>query len=154
MTTPPAPSSPATSPAPALGDQAFLDAFMACQLTPADFDHTGHLRIAWLLLQRHALADAVALTCQGIARLAAHLGVPGKYHHTLTEALVRLMAHGGAATLAWPDFLAANPRLVHDAPGLLAMHWSPQALAQPEARAHFVPPDRLPLPAPSDDPHR
>jgi len=129
-----------------LGDEAFLDAFMTCQLQAQDFDHTGHLRIAWLLLQRHALDDAVEQTCLGIARLAAHLGASGKYHRTLTEALVRLMAHGGAAQLSWPAFLAAHPQLVNDAQGLLARHYSPPCLTQPHARTHFVPPDRLPLP--------
>jgi hypothetical protein len=132
-----------------LTDDAFLAAFLDCSMPPAGFNHRGHIRVAWLLLRRLLLEAAVAQTCEGIARLAAHLGVPGKYHRTLSEALVRLMAQGGATDPArgWEDFLRANPRLLDDARGLLARHYSPERLALPEARTAFLPPDRLPLPA-------
>jgi len=88
-------------------------------------------------------------TCDGIARLAARLGVPGKYHRTLTEALVRLMAARGGAdpAIGWDAFLSANADLVCDARGLLARHYSDSLLSAPAARRCFVPPDRLPLPA-------
>lgn len=131
-----------------MSDDQFLAAFLDSTMPPAGFDHHGHVRAAWLLLQRHSVDEAVELTCDGIARLAAHLGVPDKYHRTLSEALVRLMAHGGATepTLAWNDFLAANHPLMDDAHGLLARHYSPERLAMPKARETFLPPDRLPLP--------
>lgn len=130
-------------------DDEFLSAFLDCSISPSGFDHLGHVRVAWLLLRRHPLDEAVALTCQGIARLAAHLGVPGKYHRTLTEALVRLMAASGASSpaLSWEAFRLANPELMEDARSLLARHYSDALLASSEARAVFVAPDRLPLPA-------
>jgi len=130
-----------------MSDDQFLAAFLDCSMPPAGFDHLGHVRATWLLLQRRPLHDAIEDTCNGIARLAAHLGVPGKYNRTLSEALVILMAHGGGATLAWPDFLAANGQLMDDARGLLARHYSDERLNSPAARKRFVPPDRLPLPA-------
>lgn len=129
-----------------LTDDRFLADFLACRLPAAGFDHWSHLRAAWLLLQRHPLEDAVELSCDGIARLAAHLGVPGKYHRTLSEALVRLMAAAGAVGQAWPEFLAANPSLVQDAQGLLNRYYSPERLAEPLARRTFLPPDLTPLP--------
>jgi hypothetical protein len=130
-------------------DDQFLAAFLDCSMPPAGFDHHGHVRAAWLLLQRRPLEEAVEETCDGIARLAAHLGVPGKYNRTLSEALVRLMAHGGGAspTLSWTGFLAANTDLMNDARGLLARHYSDTRLNAPEARASFLPPDRQPLPS-------
>lgn len=133
----------------AMSDDEFLAAFLDCSMPPAGFDHRGHVRVAWLLLRRLPLAAAVERTCTGIARLAAHLGVPGKYHRTLTEALVRLMAHGGAADPAqsWDGFLRANAALIDDARGLLAQHYSAQRLARPEARTRFLPPDLRPLPS-------
>ncbi|NTV11815.1 MAG: hypothetical protein HGA47_13760 [Zoogloea sp.] len=132
----------------AMSNDEFLAAFLECRMPPAGFDHRGHVRAAWLLLQRHPLERAVEITCDGIARLAAHLNVPGKYHRTLSEALVRLMAHGGAATpaMSWDDFLRANRLLMTDARGLLARHYSAERLAAPAARESFIPPDRLPLP--------
>lgn len=134
---------------PALPDDAFLAAFLDSSLAPAHFNHQGHLRAAWLLLQRRPLEQAVAETCDGIARLAARLGAPDKYHRTLSEALVRLMAAGGGADPArdWEDFLAANAALVRDARGVVAQYYQPETLDSAEARQRFLPPDRQPLPA-------
>lgn len=134
---------------PSLPDDAFLAAFLDSSLTPAHFNHLGHLRAAWLLLQRRPLEQAVADTCEGIARLAARLGAPDKYHRTLSEALVRLMAQGGAADpgRGWDDFLAANADLVRDARGVLAQYYRADTLDSAEARQRFLPPDRQPLPA-------
>ena len=106
-----------------MSDDQFIAAFLDCSVPPAGFDHRGHLRAAWILLQRQPLEEAVDRCCDGIARLAAHLGVPGKYNRSLSEALLRLMAAGGAARLSWDDFLAANGPLVEDARGLLARHY-------------------------------
>jgi len=129
-----------------LTDTQFLAAFERCELTGAQFDHTGHLRIAWLWLQRCTLDEAIQKTCTGIQQLATYLGSPDKFHRTVTEALVRLMAHRGAATLSWGDFLRANPDLTNDAKALLARHYSPQRLIDPRSRLEFLEPDREPLP--------
>jgi hypothetical protein len=131
-----------------LPDAQFLAAFLDGTMPPEGFDHRGHLRAAWLVLRRHPLDEAVEHTCEGIRRLATRLGVPGKYHRTLSEALVRLMADGGAAdpTRAWDDFLRTNRPLVDDARAVLARHYSPERLASDAARDRFVPPDRLRLP--------
>jgi hypothetical protein len=130
-------------------DDEFLRAFLDCSMPPAGFDHAGHVRAAWLILRRYPLDEAVEHTCAGIAALANHLGVPGKYHRTLSEALVRLMAHGGACdpAMSLAEFMAANRGLMADARGLLAQHYSDACLASAEARVFFVAPDRLPLPA-------
>jgi len=136
-----------TDPKPMPDDQ-FLAAFLDSSMPPAGFDHLGHLRAAWLLLQRRPLEDAVSETCNAIARLATRLGVPGKYNRTLSEALVRLMAHGGATdrTLSWPDFLAANADLAGGARLVLARHYSDATLNSAMAQERFTPPDRQPLP--------
>jgi hypothetical protein len=128
-------------------DRELIDAFLACRLDAAQFDHRGHLRIAWLMLRHHPLERAIEEICNGIARLAAHLGAPDKYHRTLSEALVRLMAHGGAASLGWEAFLSANPELVTDVRGSVARYYSAELLSSAHARATFVYPDRQPLPA-------
>lgn len=130
----------------AMSDDAFLAAFLDSSMPPAGFDHRGHVRATWILLQRHPLEEAVELTCDGIARLAVRLGVPGKYHRTLSEALVRLMADGGAADLPWEEFLRRNEALMTDARSLMARYYSAARLNAQEARASFVPPDLLPLP--------
>lgn len=132
-----------------LSDDQFLAAFLDSSMPAAGFNHLGHLRAAWLLLQRLPLEEAVTETCDGIARLATRLGAPGKYHRTLSEALVRLMAQGGGAdrSLGWEAFLAANPALARDARGLLAQYYSDDTLNSDAARQRFLPPDRQALPS-------
>lgn len=131
-----------------MSDDEFLAAFLDCSMPAAGFDHYGHVRIAWIILRRHPLNEAIEMTCDGIKNLANHLGVPGKYHRTLTEALVRLMAYGHAADehCSWENFVKRNPNLMGDAKGLLAKHYSAARMSAPEARVRFVTADRLPLP--------
>lgn len=132
-----------------MSNDQFLAAFLDSSMPPAGFDHHGHVRAAWLLLQRQPLEDAVADTCDAIARLATRLGVPEKYNRTLSEALVRLMAHGGGAdpALSWGAFLAANADLMNDARGVVARYYSDTLLNSQTARERFLPPDRASLPS-------
>lgn len=100
-----------------LSDDDFLAGFAACTLPPAAFSYLGHLRIAWVHLQRYPLREAIERICAGIDAFARHLGVPQKYNRTLSEALVLLMAAGGGADplLGWAGFLDRNRDLVDDA---------------------------------------
>lgn len=135
------------NPQPPMSDDAFLAAFLDASMPASSFDHQGHLRAAWLLLQRRPLEEAVAETCAAIARLAAHLGAPQKYNRSLSEALVRLMAKAGAGdrSLSWPSFVAANPELVGDARAVLARHYRDETLFSESARQGYVSPDLRPL---------
>lgn len=132
-----------------LDDEAFITAVTSCELSPSGFGHLQHLRLGWLHLRSAPLDTAIERTCSDIARFATHYGADDKFHRTMTEALLRLMAHGGAvdATQEWPCFLQRNPSLLNEARSVLERHYSPTLLASPEARRHFLPPDRLPLPA-------
>lgn len=129
-------------------DDEFLAAFETLTLDPRHFNHLGHVRLAWLYLQRHDVDEAVARTCAGIQAYATHLGAAGKFHRTITEALVRLLRAAGAAdrSLPWDAFIAANATLVANARERLAVHYSDALLASAEARDRFVAPDRAPLP--------
>jgi N-formylglutamate deformylase len=129
-------------------DDEFLDAFLTCRVPAASFDHRAHLRVAWILLQRYPIDDAVTSTCEGIARLAAHLGATKKFHYTLTAALVRVMAAAGATdrTRAFDAFLLANAPLVENARAVIAWYYSTERLATVDARTGFIEPDLAPLP--------
>lgn len=120
-----------------LDDAQFLASVADGSLPASDFGHRQHLRLARLHLQSLPLDIAIERTCADIARFAAHHGAHAKFHRTITEALLRLMAARG------PDDAA----LLDDARGVLARHYSPTLLAKPEARLRFLPPDLLPLPA-------
>lgn len=129
-------------------DDAFFAAFNDCSAPPSAFNHLGHIRIGWIHFQRYPVAEAIQRTCDGIERFANHLGVPGKYNRTLSEALMILMAQGGAADRGktWDAFLADNAELVNDALGLLARHYTNERINSETARKTFLPPDLQPLP--------
>jgi hypothetical protein len=128
-------------------DEHFLAALADCSLPPAHFNHLGHLRLAWLNLRRLPFEEAVAATCATIRAYATHLGAPGKFHWTITEALLHLLHAAGAASAAdWAAFAAAHPALVERARETLALHYSDAVLASEAARSRFVAPDLAPLP--------
>lgn len=128
-------------------DEHFLASLRDCSLPPEHFKHLGHLRLACLQLQRHPFEQAVDNTCTLIRAYATHLGAPGKFHWTVTEALLHLLRAAGAAEApGWHAFAHANPQLLTQAKDCLARHYSAQCLASDAARSRFVAPDLAPLP--------
>ena len=124
-------------------DDAFLDAFENCSLPESEFDHRGHLRLAWLYLERYSLDEAIQRTSDGIRNYAASLGAHGKFHRTLTEAIVRIM-HGRKQVSSIHDldgFLAGNPDLIENMKEVVNSHYSEARLFSDEARAVYLPPD-------------
>ena len=119
-----------------MDDHAFVSSLENCTLPPEQFNHAGHLRLAWHYLAQHPLDEAIARTCATIRAYATHLGAAEKYHATVTVALVRLLHACGPAALA-------------DAKAVLARHYSPALLASAAARAGFIAPDLAPLPCPA-----
>ena len=130
-------------------DDEFLTSFTNCTLDRSHFNHLGHVRLAWIHLQRQPFDEAVARTCGGIRNYATSLGAAGKFHWTITEVLMHLLRAAGGTDrdLGWQDFIAANAALVADARGRVGEHYSDLYLDTPEARQRFVAPDLRPLPA-------
>lgn len=129
-------------------DANFLAAFLDGTLPASEFGHRGHLRAAWLVLSRHPVQPAVVLICRGIAAIATRLGAPEKFHYTLTEAMVRIVAARMRQTpnLDWPAFVVDHADLLHDARQILQHHYSDALLQSAAARTGFVAPDRAALP--------
>src|SRR5829696_9018978 len=79
-------------------DVAFARAFEAGAITPAQFDHVAHVRVAWVYLQETASVDeALSQMRDAIRRFAAAAGVPQKYHETITVLWMRVLADARAA---------------------------------------------------------
>ncbi len=133
-----------------ISDQSFISQFEKQTLDPCHFDHYGHLRLAWIYLNSYPLELAVEKVTRGISDYANSLGATDKFQHTLTEAIVRIMAERLKESEAGDlgNFLAANPDLVQDVLGLVKRYYSDALLASPTARERFVAPDLLPLEEP------
>ena len=119
-------------------------------LPPAEFNHTNHLRAAWLILHDHPLPEAAEEFRAVLQAYVRRLGAEDKFHRTLTDALLYLLRDRMTQCPGdWPAFQARNPDLFENAKSLLARHYSPVRLDSAEARMRFVEPDREPLPHPA-----
>jgi hypothetical protein len=123
-------------------DQEFLHAFESGHLSPAEFHHRDHLRLAFLEVKSLGLEAGLATVADGIRRFAAAHGQHRLYHQTLTRFWVRIVAHASRATFA--ETLEAHPMLLRK--DLPLAHWSRETLYGEAARAGWVEPDLRPLP--------
>lgn len=143
-------SSPETLPEIRMGcrdlpDEAFVRAFENCEIAGESFRHADHVRLAWILVTKHGLSGAEQRFCEGLKRLASHLGVSEKFHLTVTLAWLRAVAarvepDRADAFAAW---IALHPSLLNR--GFLHHYYSEPLLASSQARTDWVEPDRRPL---------
>lgn len=131
-------------------DRAFLEAFEAGRISPAEFGHRAHVRLAYVYLTEGAVDAAyVRMRAALHAFLERNAVDPSKYHDTLTRAWIQavrhFMEHSEAADSA-DAFIARNPRLLDSR--IMLSHYSAAVLFSDEARARFVAPDLSPIPGP------
>lgn len=126
-----------------IDDEEFLTRFENRSLDAIHFDHVGHLRISWLYLNSHDVDTAVNLVCTGIQAYAESLGATKKFHLTVTDALVRIMAKriDMMKKKDWQLFLKENTDLVEDSLSVLHQHFSRDILSSEHARISLVQPD-------------
>ena len=131
-----------------LSDDEFVAAFLSGRLSPAVFHHRDHLRLAWCLIRRSGVAGATVTITQSIRRFATQHGQADKYHETLTLFWVRIVGHlidARPGITSFDDFLAAFPHLLDK--DLPYHHWRRDTMQDSAARAGWVEPDLLALPA-------
>jgi hypothetical protein len=111
------------------------------------FRHRQHINLAFYAVRRYGMPGAVSTVCGWIRQIAAYERAPQKYHHTVSQAWVELVAHHVAADPGCADFgvfADRNPALLDKR--LLARHYRSSTLAGEPARRGWVEPDLLPFP--------
>lgn len=109
------------------------------------FGHPSHLRFGWAVLdEADDVDDAVRLVSLTIRHVAELGGTPDKYHATVTEFWVRLLAHlrttyPGARSVE--EMGEVHPPLL-DA-DLPSLYWSD---LDGDAKTTWIEPDLMPLP--------
>ncbi|MGI9286801.1 MAG: hypothetical protein ACR2P1_15545 [Pseudomonadales bacterium] len=126
-----------------LSDNVFLHQFEEMTLPAEEFTHRGHLRLAWLYLNRYGLQVAIEKTTNGIRAYAASMGATDKFHHTLTEAIVRIMFSRlqRNRTKNFDTYLLTNQDLVENISDVVHSHYSENHLNSTTAKRGFVAPD-------------
>ncbi len=112
-----------------------VERFEACTLQPWAFGHREHLLVAWTYLRAAPFEIAATRFVTGLKRFAAHHGASGKYHATVTWALLMLVAEAidEHPTLEFDALLASRPELL-DTRKLLNRYYDLDALDSDRAR--------------------
>lgn len=121
-----------------------VQAFENTTIDAAAFHHREHLYVAWCYLRALSLEDALARYVRHLRQLASALGVPEKFHATMTWAYVILLYEAMARSpdAAFDDLLTKNPALLDHRGGALYTLYDRAQLDSDEARRHFVLPRR------------
>ena len=119
-------------------------AFENAGLDRAAFHHREHLYVAWCYLCALPLEDALARYVHGLRRLTMALGVPEKFHATMTWAYLVLLgeAMDRSPGAGFDELLEKNPALLWPRAGALEAHYDRAQLDSGEARRRFVLPRR------------
>lgn len=134
-----------------MDDHTFLQTFEAAALSPEEWDHRSHIRMAYLYVRELTFEAAVDCIRQGIQRLNRAHQKPetefSGYHETITVTWAWLVAAAlpqGATAIPFDQFITANAFLLDKAH--LWRYYSPPHLLTPQARRTFVAPNRQALP--------
>ena len=123
-----------------------LEQFEALEVDPSEFDHEAHVYVAWSYLREMDLLTSIDRYRSVLRRLTAKLGVPDKYHETMTWFYLLAVAERATGTSAtdWDIFKRRNPELFQRHPGLIRHYYSQSRLMSDTARQQFVLPDLSP----------
>ena len=75
-----------------MSDDEFLCQFERLVLNPECFNHEGHCRLAWIYLRRLPMDEAIQRACVNIKAFASSLGASDKFHFTMTQAFMCIIA--------------------------------------------------------------
>jgi hypothetical protein len=124
-----------------------LESFAAGSIDPDAFDHDAHIYVAWLSLEKWPLPEAVAFFSNALRRLTTQLGIPGKYHETITWFFMLLIheRRSEKGTTDWFSFRREHTDLFAGGDAsILHRYYSSDLLKSDRARQIFLLPDRLP----------
>ncbi len=121
-----------------------VDAFERGTIDAAEFDHEAHVYVAWSYLDRYPLTVAIERFSNALKSLTDKLGVPDKYHETITWFYLLLIAERRHATESWEAFRRDNEDLFNPGDSVLTRYYRPATLASDRAKRSFVLPDAMP----------
>lgn len=118
-------------------------------ITPHHFNHSSHLRLAYIYLCDLPLEQAAAKMRRNLIAFLSHHGIDPaeKYHTTLTQAWLQAMYHFMVVTPTChraEDYLRRNSQLLDSQ--IMLSHYSQEYLFSDLARATFVAPNLQPIP--------
>jgi len=126
-------------------DDEFIASFEDCSLANESFDHSDHVRMAFLYLRRYPALEAIRRFSTSLVRFAAAKGKPDLYHETITWAFFLLIRERLARTgsqQTWAEFAARNTDLLCWKDNILKKYYRGETLSSDLARSTFLLPDK------------
>jgi hypothetical protein len=124
-----------------------VEGFERATIPASEFTHVAHIAVALSYLNELPADQALARMRKNIRAFAAHHGVSGLYHETLTTFWMKLLDHVAANADAdlplWQRINSIVAKWGTSAP--VKAHYSPEVIQSKTAREKWIPPDRLPL---------
>ena len=122
-----------------------IEQFELGDIDAAGFDHASHVYMGWLYIAEFGATRAIEKYTAALKRLVDKLGVPGKYHDTITWFYLLVIAErrtrkGGDD---WRQFRRNNSDLFSHDDNVLSRYYSKELLSSEKARRNFVLPDRI-----------
>lgn len=120
-----------------------LAALESGALDLAKFPHRDHVRLAFHMLERYPLGEAITRFAGGLKLLTQKIGKPEVYHETVTVAFLAVIGERRAklaAGTAWEEFIRLNPDLLEK--DCLQQWYSADVLGSDLARRTFILPRR------------
>lgn len=130
-----------------LSDSEFMHQFISCELSPSDFSHEAHVRLAWLNIDQYGKEKAEIEIQKQLLKFIDFVGARDKYNLTVTLAAMKIVYHfkQKSASDNFQDFIAEFPRLNTNFKDLIAAHYSVNIFTSDEAKTSFLEPDLLPF---------
>lgn len=130
-----------------LSDSEFEEKIARCELSPSDFTHEAHLRLAWLNISKYGIEQAEKNIQQQILKFVEYVGAKDKYNMTLTIGATKAVYHFMLRSSAdnFKDFIAEFPQLKSNFKGLMAHHYGFDIYNSDKAKKEFLEPDLTPF---------
>ena len=129
-------------------NEELLDQFEDCTLAAEIFDHSHHIKVAWLYLRRYPLIETLVIFSAGLKRFAAANGKANLYHETITWAylfLIHERMERNGREKSWEEFVESNADLFDWKNSILKIYYRDETLRSELARKIFLYPDNLPF---------
>jgi hypothetical protein len=127
-------------------EEEFYQKFEAATLDVNIFNHSNHVKMAWIYVQRFELPEAMARFSKALRNFAVANGAANLYHETITFAYLilineRLHLHKGQPT--WDEFVQNNPDLFDWKNNILKKFYREETIKSSFAKKIFVFPDKI-----------
>ncbi|MBT8101460.1 MAG: hypothetical protein KJO95_00740 [Gammaproteobacteria bacterium] len=120
-----------------------IEQFETGEFDPDRLDHEAHVYLGWLYVQAFGLSEAVRRFDSALKRLTEQLGIPDKYHATITWTFLLLINERYRDNEKWCAFYSRNSDLFCNSKAIVGRYYTDTLLFSDRARRHFVLPDRL-----------